>query len=130
MAKSTHAVGPSMTEHEAQDPPIVFSRPQLGLIDQPIPEETEESKSVGIAYSPSSESGSSSSEHSAQAPLEPAPTMENPSNQPETEPASSAASTDGDGLREMRRPSGRPAKKTAPRAARVRSTDEVDEFDI
>ena len=128
MAKSTHAVGPSMTEHEALDPPIVFRRPELGLID--LPAETEESKSVGIAYSPSLESESKSSAHSEPSPHKLAHTTDSPFNQPETEPDSSAASTGGGGQREPQKQSTRPRKAaTTQRAARIRSTDE-DEFDI
>lgn len=128
MAKSTHAAGPSMTEHEALDPPVVFRRPELGLIDLPV--ETEESKSVGIASSPSLESESKSSAHSEPSPHKLAHTMENHSNQPETEPGSSVDSTDGGGQREPQRQSTRPRKAAAnQRTARIRSTD-ADEFDI
>lgn len=135
MAKGTHASGASFTEHEQNDPEwSSLTRPQLGLVDQPT-EEQEESTSQanpadGMDSSPSSKSGASPTESSTPSDPKPAPTTENLSNP--TEPAdSSANSTDGGGQRAPRKPSSRPAKKTAnPRAARVRSTDdEFDEFE-
>lgn len=133
MARSTRSqealtgTSDSYTEHEMTDQAIVFSRPEIGMVDRPVSEseDTEEPKSVGMDSSQSSKSEPSSSEHSTPSPRKPAQTTENPSNQPATEADSSASSTDGDGQRETHKPSARK------RSARVRSTDDPDaEFDI
>jgi hypothetical protein len=145
MAKATVSGGPSATEHEMSDGgPLVFTRPELGLIDHPnlnTPVEDEEeiqsqhNQVDGTDSSPSSKKEQSPTEPNTPNVPAPAPTTENPSEPPEMETDSTAPSTDGNGQSEPQRQSSRPRKAAArkaanPRAARVRSADEeFDEFE-
>lgn len=108
------------------------------VINTPPEEDEEETKwpnqADGTGSSQSSKKEPPSSESNRVDPRSPARTTESPSNRPETEPDSSADSTDTDGPNRRQTPSSRPRKaqpprKANPRAARVRSTDD-DEFDI
>jgi hypothetical protein len=111
MAKSTVGGGPSATEHEMQDPPIVFTRPELGFVDRPLVKEA--TPSVGTDSSQSSKSESSPENSNTQHPHNPAHTTENPSEAPEQETDSTAPTTDTDGQRKPTQRSSRPRKAVA-----------------
>jgi hypothetical protein len=138
MAKATHASGPTFTEHELSDPetPIIFNRPQLGLIDQPGMEDEEEIQSppqeVGMGSYPSSQNAQRSNESNTPSDLNPAPTMESHSKPTPTGVADSTADSTGGSGRTVprKRSTSAGSKVDNPRAARVRSTeDEFDEFE-
>lgn len=128
MAKSTNAGGPSMTEEEASDPPIVFTRPELGVVDRPFVKEEESSPDQdGMDSSQSSQSDRSRTDNSKQHSRKPAQTMENLSGVQGKESDSTVHSTDGDGPKATQAQSSR---RPSPRA-RVRNTDDlIDEFEI
>lgn len=154
MAKITHEGGPTFSEHEQSDPDFeavapkefLIRRAQLGEVDRPSHSKPE----VGGPSSTSSRSDETSSATGNPFPRQPAPTTDNPSSQaPEVE-NSIAPSTGGNGPETEQPPSAEPAvtqpKKTTtprkatkkatppaaatenPKAAKVRTLDEDDDF--
>lgn len=78
MARSTRLNGPSLTPEESADPdspqPVRVRRAELGIVDQPIVEETEEESSADGGHSiHSSEKGQTSSGKPSPARRKPAP---------------------------------------------------------
>jgi hypothetical protein len=126
MARATRANGPSYTDDELADPtpPIRYPRrAEIGFIDRPVVKEEE--PSVGTDSSPSSKNESNSDDNSTPSLHKPAHTTESHSEAPEQEADSTAPTTDTDGLKTPSPRSAR-ARKHAP--ARVRSTDDLDDF--
>jgi hypothetical protein len=127
MAKATRHGGVSYTEQELTgEIPVRIRRAELGRVDQ----------LAGTDYSVRSKSETTKNVPEKASPLPPAPTTENPSDQPETVPDSSAHSTVGVTQKTEQPPSGKrktpstkatPVAKQNPKAARVRSTDEFDD---
>lgn len=108
--------------------PVLFTRPQLGLVDlpeggeQPSPKQTD-----GMPSTQSSENESASSDRQNQSPRKPVPTTASHFN-PIPQETSDVVSTDGNGPETQPQPSAKPAKRARTRV--IRETDEdFSEFD-
>ncbi len=111
MAKSTRFGGPSHTEDELNDPhpPRRIMRPEIGYVDQapglPTVEEDESSAQDGGDSKQSTPKQETENERQTPSPRKAARTTANRSKAVDTETASSAHSTDGDGQSKENKPS-------------------------
>lgn len=106
--------------------PITFTRPQMGLVDQPEGGKPSVTQTGGTPSTQSSESAETSNDRPRASHPKPAPTTANRS-QP-TEPATSdVISTDGNGPETALPPSGRRART---RVIPADTDDDFAEFDL